>query len=231
VIALRRETCEDGSGQSRAGPTPRRKCGGTVTVTVAPDDVLWFWLGDVDGDGLAERALTKRWWRKDPEFDQEISAKFEPTWQAIMAGDREAWLEDPHSRLAYVIVLDQFSRNMFRGTARMFEGDANSLAAAADGVKTGMDRVLHGHERVFFYMPFMHSEVLAMQDRCIELFTALRDQSEGRVREAVAGNVDYARQHREMIARWGRFPHRNAVLERTSSAEELEFLKQPNSSF
>jgi uncharacterized protein (DUF924 family) len=91
--------------------------------------------------------------------------------------------------------------------------------------------VLHGHERVFFYTPFMHSEVLAIQDRGIERFAALRDQSEGRVREAVAGNVDYARQHRDVIARWGRFPHRNAVLERSSTAEELEFLKQPTSSF
>lgn len=202
-----------------------------MTVTVAPEDVLWFWLGDVDGDGLADTALTQRWWRKDPEFDQEIAAKFEPTWQAIMAGDREAWLDDPHSRLAYIIVLDQFSRNMFRGTPRAFEGDAKALGVAADGVKVGLDRALHGHERVFFYMPFMHSEELAVQERGIELFRALRDQSDGLVREAVAGNVDYARRHRDVIARWGRFPHRNAVLGRESTPEEVEFLKGPNSSF
>lgn len=200
-------------------------------MTVAPDDVLWFWLGDVDGDGLADEALTQRWWLKDHDFDHEIGAKFEPTWQAIMAGDRQAWLDDPHSRLAYVIVLDQFSRNMFRGTARMFEGDAKALACAADGVKIGLDRALHGHERVFFYMPFMHSEDLAMQDRGVELFKGLRDHSEGRVREVVGGIVDYARQHREMIARWGRFPHRNKLLERESTPVEIEFLKQPGSSF
>jgi uncharacterized protein (DUF924 family) len=202
-----------------------------VTVTVAPEDVLWFWLGDVDGDGLADDALTQRWWRKDADFDHEIAAKFEPTWQAIMAGDREAWLDDPHSRLAYIIVLDQFSRNMFRGTPRAFEGDGKALGVAADGVKVGLDRALHGHERVFFYMPFMHSEELAMQERGIELFRALRDQSDGRVREAVAGNVDYARRHRDVVVRWGRFPHRNAVLGRESSPEEVEFLKGPNSSF
>jgi uncharacterized protein (DUF924 family) len=203
----------------------------TVTVTVAPDDVLWFWLGDVDGDGLAEQALTQRWWRKDPDFDHEVAAKFEPTWQAIMAGDREAWLETPHSTLAYVIVLDQFSRNMFRNTPRAFEGDPTALRVAADGVKRGIDRALHGHERVFFYMPFEHSEDLAVQERGVELFTAMRDQSEGRVREAVAENVDYAKRHRDVIARWGRFPHRNRILGRPSTPEEIEFLKQPGSSF
>ncbi len=200
-------------------------------MTVAPEDVLWFWLGDVDGDGLADEALTQRWWRKDADFDHEISAKFEPTWQAIMAGDREAWLEEPHSRLAYIIVLDQFSRNMFRGTPRAFEGDAKALGVAADGVKAGVDRTLHGHERVFFYMPFMHSEELAMQERCVELFSAFRDQSEGRVRQIVADNLDFARRHRDIVARWGRFPHRNAVLGRTSTPAEVEFLKGPNSSF
>ena len=203
----------------------------TVTVTVAPDDVLWFWLGDVDGDGLADKALTARWWRKDSDFDQEIAAKFEPTWQAIMAGEREAWLEEPHSRLAYVIVLDQFSRNMFRNTLRAFEGDARALAAVVGGVELGFDRALHGHERVFFYMPLVHSEELAMQDRAVELFTALRDTSGDRVRDAVAGNVDYARRHRDIIVRFGRFPHRNAVLHRRSTPEELEFLEQPGSSF
>lgn len=203
----------------------------TVTVTVAPDDVLWFWLGDVDGDGLADEALTQRWWRKDPDFDHEIAAKFEPTWQAIMAGDREAWLDDPHGRLAYIMVLDQFARNMFRGTPRAFEGDAKALSVAADGVKIGLDRALHGHERVFFYMPFQHSEDLAVQERGVELFRALRDHSEGRVREAVAVNVDFAKRHRDVVAQWGRFPHRNAVLGRTSTPGEVEFLKGPNSSF
>lgn len=200
-------------------------------MTVAPEDVLWFWLGDVDGDGLADKALTARWWRKDPEFDQEIAAKFEPTWQAIMAGEREAWLAEPHSRLAFVIVLDQFSRNMFRNTPRAFEGDERVLAAVNEGVELGFDRSLHGHERVFFYMPFMHSEDLAMQDRGVELFAALRDSSEGRVREAVASNVDFAKRHRDIVERWGRFPHRNAVLGRESTPEEREFLKQPGSSF
>jgi uncharacterized protein (DUF924 family) len=200
-------------------------------VTVAPDDVLWFWLGDVDGEGLADEVLTQRWWRKDHDFDHEIGAKFEATWQAIMAGDREAWLDDPHGRLAYVIVLDQFSRNMFRGTPRMFDGDATALAAAAHGVKIGLDRALHGHERVFFYMPFMHSEDLSVQERGVELYKGLRDQAEGRTREMVGGIVDYARKHRDIIARWGRFPHRNALLERDSTPAEAEFLKQPGSSF
>lgn len=203
----------------------------TVTVSVSPDDVLWFWFGDVDGDGLADKALAQRWWRKDPAFDQEIRGMFEPTWQAIMANQREAWLENARSRLAYVIVLDQFSRNMFRDTPEAFAGDERALAAASDGIARGHDRALQSHERVFFYMPFMHSESLAMQDRCVELFTALRDSSRGRVREAVASNVDFAKRHRDIIARWGRFPHRNVILDRESTPQEVAFLEEPNSSF
>jgi uncharacterized protein (DUF924 family) len=203
----------------------------SVTVTVAPDDVLWFWLRDLDGDGLAEQGVAQRWWRKDHALDQEIRADFEATWQAIMAGDREAWLGTAHSRLAYVIVLDQFSRNMFRDTAQAFAGDARALAAAADGVEHGLDRALHGHERSFFYMPFLHSEQLAAQDRGVELFSALRDATQGRARDALSGNVDFAKRHRDIIVRFGRFPHRNAALGRTSTAEEREFLKQPGSFF
>ncbi|HKP56393.1 MAG TPA: DUF924 family protein [Polyangiales bacterium] len=203
----------------------------SVTVTVAPEDVLWFWLGDLDGDGLAEQGVAQRWWRKDAALDQEIHAKFEATWQAIMAGDREAWLRGPHSRLAYVIVLDQFSRNMFRGSAQAFAGDERALAAAAEGVERGMDRMLHGHERVFFYMPYMHSEQLAMQDRALELFSAQRDQVQGRAFDAISGNVDFARRHRDVIVRFGRFPHRNAAVGRESTPEEVAFLKQPGSSF
>jgi uncharacterized protein (DUF924 family) len=121
---------------------------------------------------------------------------------------------------------------MFRDTPRAFEGDPTALRVAADGVKRGIDRALHGHERVFFYMPYQHSEDLAVQERGVELFTALRDQSpEGRVRDAVAENVDYAKRHRDVIARWGRFPHRNRILGRPSTPEEIEFLKQPGSSF
>jgi uncharacterized protein (DUF924 family) len=203
----------------------------TVTVSVDPDDVLWFWLGDLDGDGLADEPLRQRWWRKDDAFDQEIRGKFEPTWQAIMADEREAWLEQPHGRLAYVIVLDQFSRNMFRGTPHAFAGDARALNAAADGVEIGFDRRLHGHERVFFYMPFMHSEKLAMQERCVELFAGFCGEVAGRARDEVAGNADFARRHRDIVERFGRFPHRNAVLGRRSTREEAEFLRQPGSSF
>jgi uncharacterized protein (DUF924 family) len=94
-----------------------------------------------------------------------------------------------------------------------------------------MDRALHGHERVFFYMPFMHSESLAVQDRGVELFGALRDHAEGRVREVLNSNVDFARQHRDIIARFGRFPHRNHLLDRDSTPAELAFLKEPGSSF
>jgi uncharacterized protein (DUF924 family) len=196
-----------------------------------PTDVLSFWFGPLDGHGLAQDAFAQRWWRKDAAFDAEIRTSFLATWDAIMRDQREAWLDTAHGRLAYVIVLDQFSRNMYRGDASSFDGDIRALDAAREGIDRRHDRELHGHERLFLYMPFMHSELLADQDRCVALLTQFRDESEGALRGTLEYNIGFAHQHRDIIARFGRFPHRNAVLERTSSAEEILFLQTPGSSF
>lgn len=196
-----------------------------------PDDIIDFWLGELDANGKASPQHTARWWQKDAQFDEEVRRRFEPTWHALMKGEHEAWLAEARPRLAYVLVLDQLSRNMFRGSAQAFAGDARALSAAKEGIARGHDRALIGVERVFLYMPFMHSEQLADQERCVQLFRAFHDETSGALREELANNLAFAERHRVIIARFGRFPHRNELLGRPSTAEELSFLEEPNSSF
>ena len=128
-------------------------------------------------------------------------------------------------------MLDQLSRNMFRDTPGMFAQDSRALAAARGAVKQGVDRQLPRDPRTFLYMPLMHSEDAAVQARCVELFAAMADEYEGAQQKPVRRTLKYAVMHRDIVARFGRFPHRNSVLGRESTAEELAFLKQPNSSF
>jgi uncharacterized protein (DUF924 family) len=168
-------------------------------------DVLAFWF-----------ARPAKWWKKNAAFDVEIRERFLALHEAVDRGGHEDWLETPRGALAYVIVLDQFSRNMFRGTARSFASDTRARAAALRAVERGDDRTLSGDERLFLYMPFMHSENLADQDRSCALFAASRPDQ-----------LRYAEQHRGLIRRFGRFPHRNAILGRAPTPDEEEFLKQP----
>ena len=135
--------------------------------------ILQFWFGDVDALGRSDVMHSRRWFMKDDAFDREIADRFGQTFADVRAGHREAWLDDPRGRVAYVIVLDQFPRNMFRGTARMFEGDRQALAAAVEGIARHDDAELNVNERSFLYMPFMHSEDIDMQDRSVALFTEL----------------------------------------------------------
>jgi uncharacterized protein (DUF924 family) len=195
------------------------------------EEILLFWFGNTADDGLTQPPLIDRWFRKSDAFDAEIRHRFLGCWQAIMAGEHEAWLAQPRSRLAYVIVLDQFSRNMFRGQPAAFSGDPRVLVAVHDAVARGLDQLLPGHLRIFLYMPYMHSEQLEDQEQCIALFVRFRDQSQGVLREMLTYNIGFAEQHRDIIARFGRFPHRNQVLGRPSTSDELSFLQEPGSSF
>lgn len=196
-----------------------------------PEKVLDFWFGELDEHGHASPESARRWFMKNHEFDREVKSTYEETHAAIARGDLESWLDTPRGRLAYVIVLDQLSRNMFRGTYQMFAHDEQALRAAVEGIDKGDDRALVTAERTFLYMPLMHSESLSTQNRCVALFEKLRDEQPPHLRERFEEHVKYAVMHRDIIQRFGRFPHRNPILDRTSTQEELDFLNEPNSAF
>ena len=186
----------------------------------APDftDIFDFWFGPPDSP---ERGRPRKvWFQKSEPFDAEIHSRFRGTWERGAGGGLERWQATPLACLALVIVLDQFPRNMFRGTARAFSSDPAALAAAERLVARGFDRPLLPVERVFACMPFVHAEDLAAQRRSLALFETLGPEY-----------LESARRHHEIVARFGRFPHRNAILGRESTAEEVEFLSQPGSSF
>lgn len=193
--------------------------------------VLQFWFGDVDELGRSDVMHSRRWFMKDDAFDREIADRFGQTYADVRGGLREAWLDDPRGRVAYVVVLDQFPRNMFRGTARMFEGDRQALAAAVEGVARHDDAALTVNERSFLYMPYMHSEEIGMQELSVALFKELAATAPSELRGSVQAAVQYAEKHREIIARYGRFPHRNTLLGRASTPAELAFVAEPGSGF
>ncbi|MEQ8279042.1 MAG: DUF924 family protein [Deltaproteobacteria bacterium] len=193
--------------------------------------VLDFWFGELDAEGHADAAHKKRWWMKDPAFDEEIRTRFLALYERIVAGEHEDWRDTARGALAYIIVLDQFSRNMFRDTGRMYAADDRAVAATKGAVERGLDRELGPAERTFLYMPLMHSEQLGDQEDCVSLFERLEAELEGAAAQAVAQNVDYAKRHRDIVARFSRFPHRNHLVDRPTTDEEAEFLKQPGSSF
>ena len=200
------------------------------TMTSATD-ILHFWFGELDADGMADEAHSSRWWQKSEAFDTLIRERFARLYDKAVLGELDHWTRAPEGRLALVILLDQFSRNMFRDTPQMYAADPLALTVAQEGIEQGVDVQLPFHHRVFLYMPLMHAEDLAAQNRCVDLFEQLVDQSRGRAAEAAKGNLDFAIAHRDIVARFGHFPHRNQILGRESSAEEEAFLKEPGSSF
>ena len=186
-------------------------------------EVLAFWFGEPGSpDHGKSRAA---WFRKDADFDAQIRQRFLALHASAALGEREHWREAPGTLLALVIVLDQFSRNLYRDDARAFSQDAAALAAAQEMIRRGWDRGRLPVERQFIYLPFEHAEDLALQDRSIELFTALEAFPETK------GLTQWAEKHRVIIRRFGRFPHRNAALGRASTPEEIAFLKEPGSGF
>ena len=195
------------------------------------DPVLEFWFGTLDDKGTADGFHTKRWFTKDTAFDAEIVERFGSLHDSLASGGGEDWLTSTRGRLAFVIVLDQFSRNMFRGDPRSFASDRRALEVALRAIDQGDDKKLARAERTSLYMPLMHSEDRDVQKRCVELFTAFRDELPPDQQGPVSDNLRYAEMHRYIVDRFGRFPHRNAVLGRESTPEEVEFLKGETSSF
>lgn len=195
------------------------------------EDVLAFWFGAAANDPDAIEAESKRWFARDADFDAAIRERFAPLREDAVSGRLDAWLDTPRGRLALILLVDQFSRNLFRGDARAFEHDPLARRWSLDGIRTGDDRALRAIERVFFYLPLEHSESLADQQRAVDLFTNLRDEVPAALQDTFAGFLDYAQRHHDVIARFGRFPHRNGVLARDFTPEEAAYLAQPGSGF
>lgn len=175
-------------------------------------DVLRFWF---------EELQPSDWWKKDDELDEHIAKRFMNVHQAAAACELYYWRSEPLGRVAEIIVLDQFSRNIHRGLPLSFANDPVALALAQEAVAAGADREVEAPKRTFIYMPYMHSESPLIHQVALRLFEDLGDPL----------NLDYEIQHKLIIDRFGRYPHRNAILGRLSTPEELEFLQQPNSSF
>ena len=194
-------------------------------------EVLDFWFGPPDDPDHAQTRTA--WFRKDAAFDAEIGRRFGPLIeQALVGGEADLtqdWINRPLQALpalARLILLDQFTRNHFRGTARSFAGDAQALHIARALVASGLDRALTGVQRQFVYLPFEHAEDLSHQRTSVQLFTQLAQDE-----PALAGLLDWAQRHHDIVARFGRFPHRNALLGRADTAEEAAFLLTPGSGF
>lgn len=179
---------------------------------ITPDHIIDFWFRDID-----EAA----WWRKSAAFDTQLRERFGACHELACTGGLWPWRESAHGRLAEVIVLDQFSRNIHRDTPQAFAQDGMALVLAQELIRSGLAAPFSLRERGVLYLPFMHSESLAMQDESVRLYSE----------PGLDGQLDFALQHRDIIARFGRFPHRNAILGRESTAEELAFLREPGSAF
>lgn len=195
------------------------------------EDVLDFWFGELDELGRAAPNQRKLWWTKSEAFDATVRSQFLDDYEAIVAGDREVWRSTSRGALAMIIVLDQFSRNMFRGTPKMFAADPLAREVCCEGLDAGFDAELDFDERVFFYLPLEHSEEDDLHERCNEVFGRMVDDAPESLKEDAKYYLDFAERHRAIITRFGRYPHRNEILGRPSTPEETKFLEEPGSSF
>jgi uncharacterized protein (DUF924 family) len=200
-------------------------------MTVEPESVLAFWLGPPGSATEVAGRQRTLWFGKSAANDQEVAERFADTLLDATAGRLDHWANTPRGRLALVIVLDQFPHHIHRNQPQSFATDPQALALSLSAVRAGEDRQLAAIERVFLYLPLEHAESNAMQDLSVALFEKLAGEAAADERTLFEGFLDYARQHRDVVARFGRFPHRNEILGRPSTADEIEFLKQPGSRF
>jgi uncharacterized protein (DUF924 family) len=195
-----------------------------------PSEVVTFWFGADDDEPLARQ---EQWWASGEDFDATIKRRFAPTLRAADGGQLQEWRDEPTSLLALVLVFDQFSRNIFRGSARAFAWDERSLALTDRAMETGMDQQLSLVKRWFLYLPLMHTESIERQRQSVEVFDSLRQEAdEGtEVRAALDGAVEFARHHRDIVEEFGRFPHRNDALGREPTEAEEEYLANDGARF
>ncbi len=196
------------------------------------DTVLAFWFGEARSDAEAAKRQHDLWFQKSSATDRMIAERFLPLLTALASGLAYEWAgQGARQRLAAIIVLDQFSRNIFRGDKLSFAHDRMALGLTKDGLMRGEDKGLSEIEKVFFYLPLEHSERMADQDLSVDLYAKLAAGGEADFKAMLDSTLDYAKRHRAIIQKFGRFPHRNEILQRRSTPEEVEFLTKPGSGF
>lgn len=189
---------------------------------MTPEAILKFWFQEP----------ANRWWKPDPVFDEQIRVQFQRTYDLAAAGLLEDWVKQgPRSNLAYIILLDQFSRNLYRNQANCYAQDAKAVYACQYGISQCFDRSLSLIERSMYYMPLMHAEDLTAQQQSVKCFEQLLLEADKSEHSSMEGALDFAIRHCDVVARFGRFPHRNAVLGRKSIPEEVKFLASPDAPF
>src|SRR5512145_2854469 len=193
--------------------------------------VLEFWFGSNPDDAAIAKEKSALWWSKNPQVDDEIRGRFEGLVAKAAAGELSYWEATPTGRLALILLTDQFPRNIYRDSHRAFAYDAKALAWCLDGIEQHVDRKLRPIERVFFYLPLEHAESLEHQDKSVKHFGELVSIVDEPDKAVFKEYLDFAIRHRDIIARFGRFPDRNKILGRQFTAEEIAFLNEPGSSF
>lgn len=184
----------------------------TSAQPITPDMIIHFWFEEIE---------PKQWWIKDAEFDDLIKQRYASLLAQAIQGELYHWRATPQGRLAEIIVLDQFSRNIYRDSAKAFAADAIALVLAQEAVAINSDSELKAKQVPFLFMPYMHSESPLVHEVAVRLFS----------RDAAKGNLDFELRHKAIIDQFGRYPHRNSILDRESTVEEIAFLQQPGSSF
>lgn len=203
-----------------------------MPLGLTPGAILDFWIGPAAEDHLAAQKRNKLWFIKSEKTDRLIQRQYEPVLQALAADHAASWRHaGPRARLAAIIVFDQFSRNIYRGQAKAFAQDAMALSLAQDALDARDDEALTEVERSFLYLPFEHSEAPENQARSVDLFERLAREARPAFKPMCENALDYAYQHRDVIAQFGRFPHRNAILGRKNTQAEAVYLATPGSGF
>lgn len=202
-----------------------------MTADFSPDDILSFWFGPASDNLTVAQRQSKLWWSKNDQVDAAIRERFEPVLTSMANGSTTEIPETAQARLAKIILLDQVPRNIYRGTAAAFAYDLVAQHLAMSALTAGDEEQLRSIERVFLYMPFEHAEEPALQDLSVKRFEKLLSEAKAEEHDLFKGYLDFAIRHRDIIERFGRFPHRNQMLGRRSTDEETEFLREPGSSF
>lgn len=196
-------------------------------------EILNFWFGDLTENGVPSSEKQELWWSKDPEIDLYIKNNYEKYINSAVSGKLDHWKKTSHGLLAYIIILDQFSRNIYRNSKRAFSQDKIALNTASEAVSTGLEAGLKSVEKIFLYMPYMHSEMLSDQLISIKKYSDLVNENKSHIilHDLLEQSEEYAYRHYEIIKKFGRYPHRNIILGRESTNEEIEFLRTGGSSF